>query len=259
MYECVVKNRHFKDLNPIVFGEEECAPRHSFGPRTRDYTLIHFVTKGHGTYTVNGVNHRVGPGEAFIICPDVVVTYSADPKDPWTYCWIGFNGELSEHFCELPPVVRYRTNWAEEITRLPKDWSKLEYHIAAKLFLMYSEWFAERKEKSDYVRSIKDYVSAKYVESVSVEDIAAQLNLDRRYVSRYFKQKTGMSVQEYLITVRINKAKKLLERGCSVSEAARLCGYGDVCNFSKMFKKQTGISPIKWKIHKISDIQGKQA
>lgn len=247
MYECIVKNRHFHDLNPILFGEEECAPDHSFGPMARDYTLIHFVTKGHGFYLVDGVKHPVGPGEAFIIRPHVITTYSADPKDPWSYCWVGFDGELSEHFWELPPVVKYTTNWAEKIIRLPKDWSKLEYQIAAKLFLMYSEWFAEKKEKNDYVRSIKDYVSAKYIESVSVEEIAAQLNLDRRYISRYFKQKTGKSVQEYIIWVRIEKAKKLLGQGSSVSEAARLCGYDDVCNFSKMFKKRTGISPGRWK------------
>lgn len=252
MYQCVLKNRHFSDLNPILFGQEECDPHHSFGPRTRDYTLIHFVTKGHGIYSVNGTDHRVGPGEAFIICPNVITTYSADPTDPWAYSWVGFDGSLSEHFGELPPTVRFRTNWAEKITQLERDWSTLEYHVAAILFLMYSEWFAERKEKNDYVRSVKDYVDAKYVESISVEEISAQLNLDRRYLSRYFKQKTGQSIQEYLIDVRIKKAKKLLEHGSTVYEAAQLCGYEDVCNFSKMFKKHTGISPGKWKSGKNS-------
>ena len=256
MYQCILKNRHFVDLNPILFGEEACAPRHSFGPRTRDYTLIHFVTKGHGTYTVNGVNHRVGPGEAFIICPDIVTTYSADSKDPWSYYWVGFGGELSKKFRELPPVVTYRTNWAKEITHLERDWSTIEYHVASKLFLMYAEWFAESREKNDYIRSVKDYVNAKYVESISVEEIAAQLNLDRRYISRVFKKKTGQSIQEYIIGVRIEKAKKLLDQGSAVYEAAQLCGYDDVCNFSKMFKKQTNISPGKWKMRNKSQHNG---
>ncbi len=250
MYECILKNRHFHDLNPILFGEEECAPDHSFGPMARDYTLIHFVVKGHGTYLLDGVRHQVGPGEAFIIRPNVITTYSADPKDPWAYCWVGFDGDLSEHFKELPPVVRYGTNWAKEITLLERDWSTLEYHIASKLFLMYSEWFAERKEKNDYVRSVKDFVSAKYIEPISVEEVAAQVNLDRRYISRIFKQNTGKSIQEYIIGVRIEKAKKLLEQGSTVAEAARLCGYGDVCNFSKMFKKQTNVSPGQWSKNK---------
>lgn len=246
MYQCILKNRHFHDLNPILFGEEECDANHRFGPRTRDYTLIHFVTRGHGIYLEGGVKHRVGPGEAFIIHPNDVTTYSADPKDPWTFYWIGFDGKLSERFRTLPPVVKYRTNWAKEINQLERDWSTLEYHVASKLFLMYTEWFAETKEQSNYVRSVQDYVNAKYVENISVEEIAAQLNLNRRYLSRYFKQHTGKSIREYIINTRIQKAKTLLARGCSVQEAALFCGYEDVCNFSKMFKKQTGISPGKW-------------
>ena len=246
MYECILKNRRFHDLNPILFGEEACPPDHSFGPRARDYTLIHFVTRGHGFYILEGVRYPVGPGDAFIICPDVVTTYCADPKDPWKYYWVGFDGELSEHFKELPPVLRYKTNWAKEITLLERDWSTLEYRVASKLFAMYAEWFSERKEKNDYVRSVMDYVSAKYIEVISVEDIAAHLNLDRRYVSRIFKQKTGKSIQEHIISVRIEKAKKLLAKGKSVQDTSRLCGYEDICNFSKMFKKQTGISPGKW-------------
>ena len=251
MYECILKNRHFTDLNPILFGEEECAPGHSFGPRTRDYTLIHFVTKGHGTYIVNGTKYRVGPGEAFIICPDVITTYCADSKDPWQYYWVGFDGNLSKIFSELPPVVQYKTNWAKEITNLEHDWSTIEYHVASKLFLMYSEWFSDRKEKNDYIRSVEDYVRAKYVEHVSVEDIAERLNLDRRYLTRIFKQNTGKSIQEYIIGVRMEKAQKLLMKGSTVAESARLCGYDDVCNFSKMFKKHAGISPGKWRSFKL--------
>ena len=66
-------------------------------------------------------------------------------------------------------------------------------------------------------------------------------------MSRLFKEKTGQTVQEYLISVRLDAAKKQLERGASVGEAALLCGYDDVCNFSKMFKRLSGISPGKWK------------
>jgi AraC-like DNA-binding protein len=42
-------------------------------------------------------------------------------------------------------------------------------------------------------------------------------------------------------------AKRLLGRGMSVSEATRLCGYEDSCNFSKMFKRECGVSPADWR------------
>lgn len=247
MYECVLANRHFKDLNPILFGEEACAPGHSYGPRAREYTLIHFVSSGRGTFRCNGVDHPVSAGEAFIICPDDVTTYFADREDPWDYAWIGFDGELSEHFRLLPPVVQYTTDWAREIALLDREWNTIEHHVASKLFLMYSEWFSGTKGKTDYVKTVKDYVNAKYIQTISVEDIAKQMNLDRRYLSRIFKQKTGKSIQEYIIWVRMEKAKKFLRQGYTVADSARLCGYDDVCNFSKMFKKHTSVSPGKWK------------
>lgn len=247
MYECILSNHHFKELNPILFGEEKCKPGHSFGPRVRDYTIIHFVSSGRGILVRNGVEYSVRAGEAFIICADDVATYSADIEDPWDYAWIGFDGELSNHFRQLAAVMPYTTDWAREITRLDPDPSTIEYRITAKLFLMYSEWFSGKKGKNDYIKTVKDYVSAKFTQSISVEEIADQMSLDRRYLSRFFKQKTGKSIQEYIIWYRIEKAKELLRQGSSVSQAALLCGYEDVCNFSKMFKKQTGTSPGKWK------------
>ena len=77
--------------------------------------------------------------------------------------------------------------------------------------------------------------------------IATEINLDRRYLSRIFKQKKGKTIQEYIIWVRIEKAKRFLNQGRTVTEAARLTGYNNVNNFSKMFKKKTGVSPGNWK------------
>jgi AraC-like DNA-binding protein len=84
--------------------------------------------------------------------------------------------------------------------------------------------------------------------SIRIEDIAKQLNLDRRYLTRLFKEKTGQSIQEYLIQVRLEEAVQCLQNGYSVSDTAILCGYEDVSNFSKMFKKRYGISPAQMKI-----------
>ena len=125
----------------------------------------------------------------------------------------------------------------------------LEYQIAAILFSMHAEMFSGKIRKTNYVEAVKDYVNAKYTQNLSVEEIAKQINLDRRYLSRVFKQKTGKSMQEYIIQVRLHKAKAFLRHGYSVADTAHLCGYDDVCNFSKMFKKQTNISPGRWKAH----------
>ena len=81
---------------------------------------------------------------------------------------------------------------------------------------------------------------------ITVEEIAAHMSLDRRYLSRIFKQSTGKSLKEYLVEVRMREATRLLTLGYTVGRVAQLCGYPDQFNFSKMFKHTYGISPKGW-------------
>ena len=247
MRHTTLVNRHFFDLNPLIIGEEECAPGHQYGPAVRNYTLLHFVVKGKGYFQRNGITYSLCAGQAFVIRPEELTTYYADLEDPWYYQWIGFDGALADRFSALPPVLSYSTNWVEKMLILDNRNGMIEYRIASLLFEMCAELFAVDKPQNHYVRRVKNYINTLYMQPIRVEEIAEKMNLDRRYLSRLFKEKTMKTVQEYLIDVRIGEAKKQLERGASVSEAAHLSGYEDVCNFSKMFKRITGISPKDWK------------
>lgn len=245
--ESLLINRHFADLNPIVHGRENCVSGHTYGPAVRNYTLIHYIVSGCGTYTVGGKSYTVSAGDAFRILPGELTVYSADRDDPWEYRWIGFDGALSERFAELPPVFHVPEHATGVFFFDAETGVGSEYLLAAELFRLYAALFASGSGRhSHYVRRVKDYVHAMYMQEVRVERIAEQMNLDRRYLSRIFKEKTGKSVQEYLISVRIEEAKRCLERGATVSEAAHLCGYEDVCNFSKIFKSRVGVSPRYW-------------
>ena len=242
----VIVNRNFADLNPLLLGSEDCRPSHSFGPAVRKYTLLHFVKSGKGMVYKQDASYSVGAGQAFLILPDEVVTYTADAEDPWSYQWIGFDGRLAEAFSHLPTVFRLSSTYIQAM--LDTNGRDLrEYRIAAILFEMYASLFSEKKAAHDYVRRVKDYIRAVYMQEISVEEIAKSMNLNRRYLSRFFKEKTGMTVQDYLIHVRMEEAKRLLLQGKSVNEASVLCGYRDPFHFSKMFKRLFGISPGAWK------------
>ena len=83
------------------------------------------------------------------------------------------------------------------------------------------------------------------------------LLLDRRYLVRLFKEKTGMGIQEYIIQVRMEHARTLLQSGFSVNTTASMVGYHDSFNFSKMFKKTTGTSPKQFaQAHRLSEKKG---
>ncbi len=247
MRNIIFIDRHFHDLNPLVAGEEQCTPGHLFGPHVREYTLIHFVVSGKGRFMRGNETYEVHAGEAFIILPGEVTTYCADDEEPWFYQWIGFTGALTARFSQISPVVSYRKNWVEEILSSYENDGVGEWRAAALLFEMCASFFAGHKPQNHYVRRVETYINTMYMQPIRVEEIAERMNLDRRYLSRLFKQKTGRTVQEYIIEVRIAAAKRQLERGVSVGEAAQLAGYDDVCNFSKIFKRITGKSPGQWK------------
>lgn len=241
--EIFLTNRNLKDLNPLIAGEEACAPGHSFGPSVRKYTLIHYVRRGKGVLYARGSAHPVRAGQAFVILPEEVTTYTADLQDPWNYCWIGFDGELSARFSQLPPVLTLPEMLFGRIMLLSAQPATAEYLLAGELFSLYAYLFNDAQGGNSYVRRVENYIRSNYMYPIHVEQIAAELSLNRRYLSRLFKKETGFSIQEYLIRVRLGEAAQLLQKGCSVKEAARLSGYEDVSNFSKMFKKRTGSSP----------------
>ncbi len=243
----LIVNRNFRELNPILVGEEHCEPGHSFGPAVRKYTLIHYVMSGSGTYHVGGRTYNVRAGEAFIILPDEVTVYTASESDPWYYRWIGFDGELSAQFANAPRVISPSQRIFDQIGDAIANDNMREYRLCAVLFELYADVFSGKPENHHYVRRVRDFICASYMQRISVEKIAEGMNLDRRYLSRIFKERMGQTIQDYIITVRLEAARERLSEGATVSETATLCGYEDECNFSKMFKRRYGISPGAWR------------
>ena len=237
-------NHHFSDLNPILTGWENCLPEKSWGPDVRKYTLIHYVVKGQGILYKSGKEIPVHAGEAFLIRPGEIITYTADKTNPWQYQWIGFDGKLSSKINELEDVFSFPDHIISDILECI-DYELCEYRVAALLFEMYAE-LMKPHETHTYIDKVKDYVKALYTQPITVEQIAMHVGLDRRYLSRVFKAHTGKTVQEYIIHTRMKEAKKHLKQGLSVEEAATLSGYYDRSNFSKMFKKLFDVSPIEW-------------
>lgn len=246
-YDIVITNKGFKDINPVLCGSEKCGPLHSFGPHVRQYYLIHYVKSGKGVFTRGCEHYAVGENQMFIIKPGEVTTYTADKDDPWEYIWVGFDGKAAERFSELSPVVELQTNLFSEMLECDELKSCREEFLASKLFMLYSLLFEDGNTVNDYVKQARDYINANYVNSIYINDIARLIGVERTYLSRIFKERMGISMQSYLINVRLKHAADLLHLGYGVGQAAAMCGYSDCFNFSKMFKKRYGVSPNKYK------------
>ncbi len=99
---------------------------------------------------------------------------------------------------------------------------------------------------------IQNFLDHNYTENLTIDAIAAKFFLNRHYLSHVFKDMTGYGLMEYVIFLRMNKAKVLLtQTNESVSVIASKCGYTDFTHFSKQFRKNENCSPTvfrkKWK------------
>ena len=247
--ELILINRGLQDLNPLLIGKEDCAPGHSSGPAVRNFTLLHYVISGQGIFRTGDKTYTVKGGEIYRILPGELCYYRADDDNPWCYRWLGFNGALSEHFSTLPPVFSASSVAAQCFALEDNEDEVSEYRIAAKLFRLYAELFETKEPKTaSFVRRVRDYVDTTYmISDLRVEEIANHLHLDRRYLSRIFKNRTGQTIQEYITSTRMAAAMQHLSDGFSVAQTAERCGYTDAFLFSKMFKRHVGISPAYWK------------
>lgn len=240
----ILDNKNFSDFNPIDFGYEQCKPSHSFGPHIRKGYLLHYVSKGKGSFKNEKHKYSVLAGQAFLIRPGELCYYEADKNNPWEYTWIQFNGHMAKQFDDVEDVINIDSTIFEEMRLAAKSLNPEEY-LAGMLFKLYAE-INVHSVTPDYSARVMRYININYMNSISVERISENLKLNRKYLSRIFKEKTGFTVQQYLISKRLTESKKLLKKGYSVAESAYMTGYNDAFNFSKAFKKQFGISPKQY-------------
>ncbi len=100
-------------------------------------------------------------------------------------------------------------------------------------------------EEMDYARR---YFQEHYNEQISIEDYAASRNMSISWFMRNFKQVTLKSPMQYILAIRINNAVSLLETtDYNVTEIAAIVGYDNPLYFSRIFKKQKGISPSDYR------------
>lgn len=106
------------------------------------------------------------------------------------------------------------------------------------------------------VSIVKDYVDQNFKDA-SLEDAAVQVNLSASYLSRLFKEKSGMGFSEYLLQVRMKKACEMLEDVRYKSyDIAYYVGYDNPKNFSRAFKAYYNVSPTDYRNHMTKKREG---
>lgn len=96
------------------------------------------------------------------------------------------------------------------------------------------------------VDSVINYMTENYRRNITLQELADYSQISSSYLGNIFKKITAKSTIDYLIEIRINKAKSLMRDGFTVSETSILVGFSDIFYFSRAFKKHEGINPSKY-------------
>ncbi len=126
-------------------------------------------------------------------------------------------------------------------------------HMTLQKILIYINQLYRKDKHVQFPNIMPELISKtlKYIEEhlsddLTLENIATIFHYNGTYISRYFKKITGLSLHEYIVNKRLERAKQYLESGVLPFEACLKAGFNDYSNFAKTFKKHFGFSPKKY-------------
>lgn len=94
------------------------------------------------------------------------------------------------------------------------------------------------------VQKVEEYINKNYNKEVRLQTLADIVGMTPTAFSRFFKLRTGKTISEYLIDIRLGYAsRKLVDSSMSIFEVCYECGFNNVSNFNRIFKKKKGCSP----------------
>ncbi|MCD7930725.1 MAG: AraC family transcriptional regulator [Tannerellaceae bacterium] len=105
-----------------------------------------------------------------------------------------------------------------------------------------------RTSKSRRIAKVCKYIEAKYEEPIKLGEVAALVNMSESAFSHFFKKKTNTSFIDYLTNLRIARACQMLtETTHSIAEICYACGFNNLSNFIRTFKKKKGSTPSEYR------------
>lgn len=121
-----------------------------------------------------------------------------------------------------------------------------ELSISDDVRVLASSSFAHyaRKGESNRVQKVKQYINDHYARHLRLEDMAALVGMSPVAFSRFFRQRTGRTMSEYIVDIRLGYAARMLvDTAKNISEICYECGFNNLSNFNRTFKAKRHYTP----------------
>ena len=248
---------------------------------------LSYIVSGSATYTMRNTSYPVKKGEVILSNQGVPHCFSSESEDFVTYDlhftpdFIETSDDNNNEFFSLLsyylfPSVFDEFDTAEQLSPVVKTKSREFLSLFKKIHSEYTnreigfepitralvteliiQLFREiKKQQPDFVqthqllveKAIK-HMNDNYKSRINLDDIVSDMFVSKNYFRQIFKKTTGFSVSSYIQNLRINEARRLLEKNSEipVSKIASKCGYNDMKFFYQAFKKTVGMTPTEYR------------
>jgi len=242
----------------------------------RNYLHVHsfyeicYAFEGRGTFFIDNKEHTVQAGDLFIAHPhqyhEIIssedmplgiyfwsFTLSLNETDTDTYqlldAYTKSSGYISQKIAQIPTIIellideahRHEAGYVQSLQALT---TKLLLETARSVTNISPNMDLESNTQRAIVREVIQYLKDNYPQPIQIRDIAAQVHMSERHISRVFLKATSKTIKTYLTELRLDKACNLLLKvNIPITEVAQQTGYPDMRYFSTLFRKQFGITP----------------
>ncbi|RYE27119.1 MAG: AraC family transcriptional regulator [Sphingobacteriaceae bacterium] len=233
----------------------------------QEYQVI-YISKGTGIFESENCKGEITEGSIILLYPGEKHRYRPNLKTGWDEYWVGFKGEFIDNIINKnyfdPTKAVFQIGFNETIINLFNDivqFSKEEkpgYQpvisgaIIYLLGLMHSEYQQSSLNEKDnvelVVRKARLIFREKIHEDISPEKVAQELQVGYSWFRKIFKKYTGLAPGQYLIQLKIQKAKELLgDSSKLIKEIAFELSMNSSLHFSQLFKDKVGLTPVAYR------------
>ena len=236
-----------------------------FAPHWHEFLEIELVVGGSGTQTLNGQDYPLCAGCVYLLSPldfhsvtgsedlelyNLMFEESLLPSALVSAVYAGGGSVLylsEQEFTELVDLCRLMdAEYARRETYREEILAHLLAVFVSRILRRLPQTGKPEAATGDIQNAVA-YIQRHFKDTPTLADTAATVDLHPGYFSRKFRTETGRTYTAYLTDLKVSYAKRLLRAGVfSVTEVCFASGFSSLSNFMKVFKSQTGMSPLQY-------------
>lgn len=231
-----------------------------------EYQII-YITQGKGVFENSYGTFEVKEGDFIIIGPREWHRYKPTTEYGWTENYIGFEGEIAQHFMNQlgvnpkKPIINIGmkehliTCYLKIFDNVKDEAPGYQLISSGLLVKMIGSLIAIQKQEelkvdkvAESINKIRFLIRDNVEGDINMQEVASRFNMGYSYFRKMFKKHTGVSPRQYHIQLKVVRAKELLlNTNMSVKEVCYDLGFQSTSYFSRIFKQKIGVAPIRMK------------